>query len=373
MLVGGVFLHIVGANGQVCREGQGAVCLDASDLNQTVLRNDGAICCGQVFGCVESEINIEDLIAGADLEQLILLQILIEFHQDFLAFIVDGYGGAGDRHFLSGVLKLHRNGFLIQHHAIRRFGFHDFVFAQVQFRAGGSAIRRSGQGIHHLACAVTKSAIRCNNVLRSPDLKLSSFQARLCVNRLIPILQLSFLNLHGRELFASFFDGDGSFLRGVFFLRNHNRDTVFADRIFRRHIKIHGIGIQDISVGRFDLNNGIAFPKRKYLRRDEPAFLIGHKLGMLLYLRIGGGHGDQVAIGIINFKGGSGVGDGFSRFCIYFDNLQIGFKLGVVDKVLIGLSMFVDRDRKGRHILGAIPSLGLFHNIFPIGELFFFF
>ena len=31
--------------------------------------------------------------------------------------------------------------------------------------------------------------------------------------------------------------------------------------------------------------------------------------------------------------------------------------------------MFVDRDRKGRHILGAIPALGLLHNIFPIGEL----
>ena len=90
---------------------------------------------------------------------------------------------------------------------------------------------------------------------------------------------------------------------------------------------------------------------------------------MLLYLRIGGGHGDQVAIGIVDFKCGSGVGNGFSRFRIHLDDLQIGFKLSVVDEILIGLSMFVDRDRKGRHILGAIPALGLLHNIFPIGEL----
>ena len=286
-----------------------------------------------------------------------------------MTFIIDGDRGAGHRHFLSGVLKLHRNGLLIQHHAIRRFGFHDFIFAQVQLRAGGSTIRRSGQGIHNLACAVTQGAIRRNNVFRSPDLKFGSFQAGFCVDRLIPVLQLSFLNLHGREHLAGFLNGDGSFLRGVFFLRNDQDNAIFADCILRCHVKEHGIGIQDISIGRFDLNNGIAFPKRKYLRRDEPAFLIGHKLGMLLYFRIGGGHGDQVAIGIINFKGGSGVGDGFSRFRIHLDDLQIGFKLSVVDEVLIGLSMFVNRDRKGGHILGAIPALGLFHNIFPIGEL----
>ena len=71
--VGTDFLDIVAAEGDIALEHGFPVFVKRQDLDETVRRNDGAVCCGKLLGGIEAESHGGKLVIHADTELLVLL------------------------------------------------------------------------------------------------------------------------------------------------------------------------------------------------------------------------------------------------------------------------------------------------------------
>ena len=74
---------------------------------------------------------MKDLIAAADLEQLVLLQILVQLDLHFLALVKHSDGGAGDTDLLTGIDQLGGEDAIVPDHAVRCFVFLNLIFTQI--------------------------------------------------------------------------------------------------------------------------------------------------------------------------------------------------------------------------------------------------
>ena len=67
---------------------------------------------------------------------------------------------------------------------------------------------------------------------------------------------------------------------------------------------------------------------------------------------------------------GPRIGDGDAGFRVHLDHLDEAGKIGVVDKVAVGLTVLGDIHFKIVHQLTAFPALGLADDISAVGQLF---
>ena len=126
-------------------------------------------------------------------------------------------------------------------------------------------------------------------------------------------------------------DADGSLLGGVGLGDFDDGDTTLLGGSILGHIEAHRLGVDDITVGGLDLHQRIAGAVLQRFGGDQVAVLVGVEGVDLGNFGIGEGLLHQSAIGVVDLEGCACVGDGLAGLGIHLDDLQEGFKGGVVD------------------------------------------
>ena len=365
MAVGADFLDIVAAEGNIALEHGFPVFVKGQNLNQSVCRNDRAVCCGKLLGGIEAEGHGGKLVIHTDTELLILLQHLGKRNPRLLSVIAEAGSRFGDLDFLTGIDKLCGMGVLVNDHAVGGFHLGDFVFSQIQRLALRRAVCAGSHRIHHLAGTAAQRTVRSVDVLHCLDLIGCSRKSLHRIDRLIdPVRRRN----RGKHL-AGFGNLDNALLRVVAKLHCNDRHTAFLGGILFGHIKLDRLMTEHIAVRSGDLLEGVALAKLQLLRRDEHAGVIGVEGVDGGNLRIGKGHFHLGAIWTKDLETCSRIGNGIAGFCVHLDDLNEGLEVGVVDKVAIGLAVFGNKHIKVAHQLTALPAGDLMHGIHAVGQV----
>ena len=107
------------------------------------------------------------------------------------------------------------------------------------------------------------------------------------------------------------------------------------------------------------LNQRIALAVFQGLRRNKLAIGCGIKGINGRHFGIGEGHCHKVSVRVVNLEACACIRNGVARFRIFLHNLDIAFKVCVVDKIAVGLTVFADKHIKGLHQLTPLPTRGL--------------
>ena len=363
--VGADFLDIVAAEGNIALEHSLSVFIKGHDLDETVHRNDGAVCCGKLLGGIEAEGHGGKLVIHTDTELLILLQHLGKRNPCLLSVVAEVGCGFGDLNFLAGVDKLCGMGVLVYDHAIGGFHLGDSVFSQIQRLALRRAVCAGGHRIHHLAGTTAQRTIRGVDVRRGLDLIGCSRKSLHRIDRLIdPVRRCN----RGKHL-AGFGNLDDALLRVIAQLHCNDRHTAFLGGILFGHIELDRLMTDHIAVRSGDLLEGVALAKLQLLRRDEHAGVIGVEGVDGGNLRIGKGHFHLGAIRTKDLETCTCIGNGIAGFCVHLDNLNEGLEVGVVDEVAIGLAVLGNEHIKVAHQLTTIPAGNLMHSVHAVGQV----
>ena len=100
-----------------------------SDFKQRPGRNFRAVSGGQLILCIQAKGHSGDFAVTADTKEVILLHILCQRYDCFLAFVDHICGDFCDFHFLSRIGQFYIFRFSVQHGAVACLGFHDGVFS----------------------------------------------------------------------------------------------------------------------------------------------------------------------------------------------------------------------------------------------------
>ena len=362
--VGADFSDIVAAEGDIALEHGFPVFVKGQNLDQSVRRNDRAVCCGKFLGGIEAEGHGGKLVIHADTELLVLLQYLGKRNPRLLSVIAEAGSRFGDLNFLAGVDKFCSMGVLVYDHAIGGFHLGDFVFSQIQRLAFRRAVCAGSHRIHHLAGAAAQRTVRSVDVLRCLDLIGCSRKSLHRIDRLIdPVRRRN----RGKHL-TGFGNLDDALLRVVAQLHRNNRHAAFLGGILFGHIELDRLMTEHIAVRSGDLLEGVALAKLQLLRRDEHAGIIGVEGVDGGNLRIGKGHFHLGAIRTKDLETCSRIGNGIAGFCVHLDDLNEGLEVGVVDEVAVGLAVFGNKHIKVAHQLTALPAGDLMHGIHAVGQ-----
>ena len=363
--VGADFSDIVAAEGNISLEHSLSVFIKGHDLDETVHRNDGAVCCGKLLGGIEAEGHGGKLVIHADAELFILLQHLGKRNPRLLSVVAEAGGSFGDLDFLVGVDKLCGMGVLVNDHAVGGFHLGDFIFAQIQRFAFHRAICAGSHRIYHLAGAAAQRTVRGVDVRRGLDLIGCSCKTLHRIDRQIdPVCRRN----RGKHL-AGFGNLDDALLRVIAQLHRNDRHTAFLGGILFGHIKLDRLMTEDVAVRGRDLLEGVALAKLQLLRRDEHAGVIGVEGIDGGDLRIGKGHFHLGAIRTKDLETCSRIGNGIAGFCVHLDDLNEGLEVGVVDEVAVGLAVLSNKHIKVAHQLTALPAGDLMHGIHAVGQV----
>ena len=379
MLVSGNFFHIILAKRQVRLKCGGSLCTAEHDLDQTVRRDHGTVRCCQILSGIQAKGHVLDLSCTSDPKDLILLQCLCKVNRHFLPLIIESGVRLCYRYFLSGIGQLHLMGFCIQHQTVRRCLFHNLVLAQVQFFCLCLAFLICGNGIHHIPGVCPHGSVRRHNVLGGDHFIYRPGLPGYCVNRRVNVLAFRKVpvfvhhtvsrHLHRGELFAGFCHKDLAFLRHIlFFHRDHGHSAVLPG-LFLRYCKWNRRTVQYIPVRSLHLYQCV-ISIRQYLRCDQITVTSGIESIQLCDFRIGILHGHKVPGFVIDLEPGSRKGDGVSRFCVFLDYFDIGFKQAVVDEVAVNFSVTADIHIKVSDHLPAFPAFCLVYRINAIRQVF---
>ena len=107
------------------------------------------------------------------------------------------------------------------------------------------------------------------------------------------------------------------------------------------------------------LNQRIALAVFQGLRRDKLAVGCGIKGINGRHFGIGEGHFHKVSVRVVNLEACACIRNGVARFRIFLHDLDIAFKVCVVDKIAVGLTVLADKHIKGLHQLTPLPTRGL--------------
>ena len=135
------------------------------------------------------------------------------------------------------------------------------------------------------------------------------------------------------------------------------------------HIKVNRGAVQYIAIGGLYFNQGISRAVFQLFRRYQIALGIGVERINGGRRRVSEGHFHLAAIGTVNLEPGPRIGDGDAGFRVHLDHLDEALKIGVVDKVAVGLAVLGDIHFKIVHQLAAFPALGLTDDIGAVGQL----
>ena len=270
-------------------------------------------------------------------------------------------------------------GFGIQHQTVRRCLFHNLVLTQVQFFCLCLAFLICGNGIHHFPGGGPHGSVRRHDVLGGDHFICRPGLPGYCVNRRVNILAFRKVpvfiyytvsgHLHRGELLAGFCHKDLAFLRHIlFFHRDHGHSAVLPGLLLR-YCKWNRRTVQYIPIGSLHLYQRV-IPVRQYLRCNQITVTSGIERIQLCYLRIGILHGHKIPGFVIDLEPGSRKGDGLSGFCVFLNDLEIGFKQTVVDKISVNFSVTADIHIKVSDHLPAFPAFCLVYRINAIRQVF---
>ena len=365
MAVGADFLDIVAAEGNIALEHSLSVFIKGHDLDETVHRNDGAVCCGKLLGGIEAEGHGGKLVIHTDTELLVLLQHLGKRNPRLLSVIAEAGSRFGDLNFLAGVDKFCSMGVLVYDHAIGGFHLGDFVFSQIQRLALRRAVCAGSHRIHHFAGAAAQRTVRSVDVLRCLDLIGCSRKSLHRIDRLIdPVRRRN----RGKHL-TGFGNLDDALLRVVAQLHRNDRHAAFLGGILFGHIELDRLMTEHIAVRSGDLLEGVALAKLQLLRRDEHAGVIGVEGVDGGNLRIGKGHFHLGAIRTEDLEARTRIGNGIAGLRIHLDDLNEGLEVSVVDEVAIGLAVLGNEHIKVAHQLTTLPAGDLMHGVHAVGQV----
>ena len=363
--VGADFLDIVAAEGNIALEHGFPVFVKGQNLNQSVCRNDRAVCCGKLLGSIEAEGHGGKLVIHTDTELLILLQHLGKRNPRLLSVIAEAGSRFGDLNLLPGIDKLCGMGVLVNDHAIGGFHLGDFVFSQIQRLALRRAVCAGSHRIHHLAGAAAQRTVRSVDVLRCLDLIGRSRKSLHRIDRLIdPVRRRN----RGKHL-AGFGNLDDALLRVVAQLHRNDRHAAFLGGILFGHIELDRLMTEHIAVRSGDLLEGVALAKLQLLRRDEHAGVIGVEGVDGGNLRIGKGHFHLGAIRTEDLEARTRIGNGIAGLRIHLDDLNEGLEVSVVDEVAVGLAVLSNKHIKVAHQLTTLPAGNLMHGVHAVGQV----
>ena len=363
--VGADFLDIVAAEGNIALEHCLSVFVKGQNLDETVRRNDRAVCCGKLLGGIEAEGHGGKLVIHTDAELLILLQHLGKRNTRFLSVVAEVGSGFGDLDFLTGIDKLCGMGVLVYDHAVGGFHLGDFVFSQIQRLAFRHAICAGGHRIYHLAGAAAQRAVRGVDVRRCLDLIGCSRKSLHRIDRLIdPVRRRN----RGKHL-TGFGNLDDALLRVVAQLHRNDRHAAFLGGILFGHIELDRLMTEHIAVRSGDLLEGVALAKLQLFRCDEHTGVIGIECVDGGNLRIGKGHFHLGAIRTEDLEARTCIGNGIAGLRVYLDDLNEGLEVGVVDEVAVGLAVLGNEHIKVAHQLTALPAGDLMHGVHAVGQV----
>ena len=340
-----------------------SILIKGNHLDQTVSRNSRSISGGQFLVCIKPKGNIKDLAVVSNAIILIDFKALGQVNFNFLPFVVEAGGSFCHRYFLTGIDKLNRVNFVIENHAIRSRDFLYFIAAKIQFLAGCRPVCTGGNGIHNLSLRSPKGSIQRIDVLGCGDLIYRTFQAADCKNRLIH--SSGFRNR--AEHFAGLGNGNGSFLGYVFPYHLNDGNAAFLRRILLYHIEIDRFRIQNIAVWSLYFNQGISGSILQCLRSDQFAVCRSIERVNGCDFRVSESHRYQLAVRVIDLETGTGIWDGVACFSVFLHNLDIAFKVGIVDEITVSLSIRIDKHIKRFHQFTAFPAGCLLDRIDPVG------
>ena len=245
--------------------------------------------------------------------------------------------------------------FLVQHHSKRCCDFLDLVFAEIEFLAYRRTVCACGNGIDHLALRSSERTVQSINILGGGNLIDCALKPTHRIDGLIQAARF----IDGAEHFARFGYGNRTFLRhiGAYHLNDGNAAVNLG--VFLHHIKIDRLGVQHIAIRRLYLNQRIALAVFQGLRRNKLAIGCGIKGINGRHFGIGEGHCHKVSVRVVNLEACACIRNGVARFRIFLHDLDIAFKVCVVDKVAVGLTVIADKHIKGLHQLTPLPTRGL--------------
>ena len=141
------------------------VLIKEDDLNQTIRRNNRAVCGGQFFGGIQTERNILDFAVAAYAVCFVHFKALdyVDFHT--LTLIVKLRACFCHFNFLPCIHKLHGMGFIIQHHAIRGGHFPYLILSEIKLLRFRCSVLASGKRVHNLAFLGSYRAVCRDDVL----------------------------------------------------------------------------------------------------------------------------------------------------------------------------------------------------------------
>ena len=245
--------------------------------------------------------------------------------------------------------------FLVQHHSKRRCDFLDLVFAEIEFLAYRRTVCACGNGIDNLALRSSERTVQSINILGGGNLIDCALKSTHRIDRLIQAACF----IDGAEHFARFGYGNRAFLChiGAYHLNDGNAAVNLG--VLLHYIKIDRLGVQYIAIRRLYLYQRIALAVFQGLRRNKLAIGGCVKDVNGRHFGIGEGHRHKVSVRVVNLEACACIRNGVARFRIFLHDLDIAFKVCVVDKIAVGLTVLADKHIKGLHQLTTLPTRGL--------------
>ena len=139
--------------------------------------------------------------------------------------------------------------------------------------------------------------------------------------------------------------------------------------MFLCHIKVHRCAVKHISVRSLNFYKRISLAVFQFFRCHKLSVCVGVESINRCRSRISEGHCYLIAVRVKDFEACTGIRNVFTAFCVHLDNLDIAFKVCVVDKIAVGLSVLSNEHIKVLHQLTTFPTGGLMNGIYAVRHI----
>ncbi len=353
--IGRKLFYIVAPDRQVGFDLAASVLVKRDNLNQSVSGDNRAVCRRQFLFRIQAKGYIINLAVLTDAVGFIRHKALDKVDFYTLPFVIERSGSFGNSDILTCIYKLNGVNFLVQHHSERRCDFLDLVFAEIEFLAYRRTVCTCGNGIDNLALRSSERTVQSINILGGGNLIDCALKSTHRIDRLIQAARF----IDGAEHFARFGYGNRAFLCYIGAHHLNDGNSAFNLGVLLHHIKINRLGVQHIPIRRLHFYERIALAVFQGLRRDKLAIGGGIKGVNGRHFGIGEGHCHKISVRVVNLEACACIWNGVARFRIFLHDLDIAFKVCVVDKIAVGLTVLADKHIKGLHQLTTLPTRGL--------------
>ena len=267
---------------------------------------------------------------------------------------------------------------IVQHISFGSLYLSDLILTEIKRLGFGIAVFVCRDLRNNISCISSCCSVERNNILYSDHLKYCAAEISVCKHGSVScwihdhftvfICVCGGSRCHACENIACFPNADFSFLSGVFFADFNNRQGIFFLCVISRNCERHGRTVQNITHRSLNLNKRI-FAVGKNLGSDKITLgiCVEHINGSRSWIAVR--HSHLFSVFIVYLKSCTLVRNGFSRFRIHLYDLDIAFKLRIVDEVSVGLSVLADVHIKISHKLSTFPALGLMNRVNSTGHI----